>query len=74
MPVVSVVNSVMAHGITFCILQANRYFSKNVRGKVASLVRETALCEYGKMVNKTDHTYDTLWSGEAPNPVKLLYA
>ena len=27
-----------------CILQANRYFSRNVRGKVAILVRETALC------------------------------
>lgn len=48
-------------------MQANRYFSRNVPGKVASLVQETALCEYGKMVNKTDHTFETLRSGEAPS-------
>ena len=59
---------------SICILQANDYFRKNVRGKVAGLVRETALSEYGKMVSKTDHTFDTLRSGEAPNLSILLDA
>ena len=51
------------------MLHADRCFCGNLWGKIASLLQETALCKRGKMVSKTDHTFDTLRSGEAPNIV-----
>ncbi len=53
------------------VLHANRYFSKNVRGKAASAVREMAVQVYGRMVDDSKDrstTFESLTTGEVLSP------
>ena len=52
-------------------MQANRYFSKNVRDKAVSAVHETAVQVYGRMVDDSKDrstTFDCMTTGEVLSP------
>ncbi len=56
------------------VLQANRYFSKNVRGKAASAVREMAVQVHGRMVDDSKDqstTFESLATGEVLSPAGI---
>lgn len=53
--------------MTSLLNKANRYFSKNVRGKAASAVHEMAVQVYGRMVDDSKDrsaTFESLTTGE----------
>jgi len=53
------------------VLQANRYFSRIVRGKAALAVREMAWQVYGRMANDCrdkSTTFESLKAGEVLSP------
>jgi len=53
------------------VLQANRYFSRNARGKAALAVRDMAGQVYGRMVDDCrdkSTTFESLKAGEVLSP------